>query len=88
MGERAKRIDAESGRPVHDDTTIEPTNVSRRRTMPKARTAKNCYYCEADDRIKMTFMLCGLCHRHFCSAHGVPDLEQCTKCLEASEETE
>jgi hypothetical protein len=42
--------------------------------MPKARTAKNCYYCEAEDRIKMTFMLCGLCHRHFCSAHGVPDL--------------
>ena len=36
--------------------------------MPKARTAKNCYYCEAEDRIKMTFMLCGLCHRHFCSA--------------------
>ena len=56
--------------------------------MPKARTAKNCYYCEAEDRIKMTFLLCGLCHRHFCSAHGVPDLEQCTKCLEASEETE
>ncbi|HMU29815.1 MAG: hypothetical protein KF854_09980 [Nitrospira sp.] len=56
--------------------------------MPKARSAKNCYYCEAEDRIKMTFMLCGLCHRHFCSAHGVPDLEQCTKCLEASEETE
>jgi hypothetical protein len=56
--------------------------------MPKARTAKNCYCCEAEDRIKMSFMLCGLCHRHFCSAHGVPDLEQCTKCLEASEETE
>jgi hypothetical protein len=53
--------------------------------MPKARTAKNCYCCEAEDRIKMSFMLCGLCHRHFCSAH---DLEQCTKCLEASEETE
>ena len=44
--------------------------------MPKARTAKNCYYCEAEDRIKMTFMLCGLCHRHFCSAQSSQDAEK------------
>ena len=56
--------------------------------MPKARTAKIVTVAKADDRIKMTYMVCALCHRPFCSAHGVPDLEQCTKCLEASEETE
>ena len=56
--------------------------------MPKAKSAKNCYYCEAEDRIRMSFMLCSLCHRHFCSAHCVPDTDQCSKWLEPSEETE
>ncbi|GMV48583.1 MAG: hypothetical protein NBKEAIPA_03407 [Nitrospirae bacterium] len=56
--------------------------------MPKAKSAKNCYYCEAEDRIRMTYMFCSLCRRHFCSSHGVPDLEQCNRCLEAGEETD
>ncbi len=56
--------------------------------MPKARSAKNCYVCESLDRIRMTFMLCSLCGRHFCSEHGDSDMEQCSKCLEGGEETE
>ena len=56
--------------------------------MPKARTAK--IVTVAGSRRSNQDDLYGLrlCHRPFCSAHGVPDLEQCTKCLEASEETE
>jgi hypothetical protein len=56
--------------------------------MPKAQTAKMCHVCEGEDRVKMTFMVCAVCHRHFCSNHGVPDLDQCSTCLEAREETE
>jgi hypothetical protein len=56
--------------------------------MPKAKTAKNCYACEADDRVRMTYMVCSRCQRHFCSEHGVPYMEQCSACLEAGEETD
>lgn len=56
--------------------------------MPKAKTAKVCYGCDADNRVRMTFMVCSVCHRPFCSTHGVPDLDQCSLCLEAREETD
>jgi hypothetical protein len=54
--------------------------------MPKAKSAKNCYVCEANDRVRMTYMVCSRCQRHFCSEHGVPYMEQCSNCLEAGEE--
>lgn len=56
--------------------------------VPKAKSAKNCYVCEENDRVRMTFMICGRCNRPFCSEHGTPHMEQCTNCLEAAEETD
>ena len=56
--------------------------------MPKARSAKNCYQCEAGDRVRMTFMTCNRCLRYFCSEHGTSQLDQCEVCIESAEETE
>jgi len=54
--------------------------------MPKARKEKNCYLCEKEDRVRMTFMVCSTCSRHFCSRHGDPKLDECTTCLDGGEE--
>jgi hypothetical protein len=56
--------------------------------MPKARSAKNCYQCEARDRVRMTYMTCNRCLRYFCSEHGTSQLDQCEVCIEGAEETE
>ena len=56
--------------------------------MPKARSAGQCDRCEAEDRVRMTFMTCNRCHRYFCSEHGTPELDQCEACIEGGEETE
>ncbi len=56
--------------------------------MPKARSAGQCYRCEAEDRVRMTFMTCSRCRRFFCSEHGTSELDQCELCIEGSEETE
>jgi hypothetical protein len=57
-------------------------------TMPKARSAGQCAQCEADDRVRMTFMTCSRCRRYFCSEHGTSQLDQCEACIEGGEETE
>jgi hypothetical protein len=56
--------------------------------MPKAKHPKNCYRCEAMDRVRRTFMTCQSCGRYFCSEHGSVDLDQCENCLEAGEEVD
>lgn len=55
--------------------------------MPKAKREKNCYVCEGQDGIRMSFMTCVQCTRHYCSQHGDPKLDECTPCLERGEET-
>ena len=55
--------------------------------MPKAKKEQNCYICEEGDDIRMSFMVCANCHRHFCSRHGDHKLDECTACLEGGEET-
>ncbi|MCH8040168.1 MAG: hypothetical protein IH977_07465 [Nitrospinae bacterium] len=55
--------------------------------MPKAKREKNCYRCEEAGGIRMSFMVCAQCSRHYCSRHGDPQLEECTTCLESGEET-
>jgi len=55
--------------------------------MPKAKREKNCHVCEESNDIRMTFMACAQCSRHFCSLHGDPKLEECVTCLESGEET-
>ena len=57
-------------------------------TMPKARSAGQCAQCEADDRVRMTFMTCSRCRRYFCSEHGTSQLDQCEACIEGGEETD
>jgi hypothetical protein len=54
--------------------------------VPKAKREKNCYHCEGADLIRMSFVMCSHCHRHFCRKHGVAGLDQCFSCLEAGEE--
>ena len=54
--------------------------------MPKAKREQNCYVCEADGWIRMSFMICGQCARHYCSQHGNPNMDECTDCLEEGEE--
>ena len=54
--------------------------------MPKARREKICYLCEKADLLRTTFMVCSSCHRHFCSRHGDPKLEECITCLDSGEE--
>jgi hypothetical protein len=54
--------------------------------MPKAKREKNCYVCEKADLIRMSFMVCSKCARHYCSRHGDPKMEECTPCLESGEE--
>ena len=56
--------------------------------MPKAKRAKHCYFCESQDRVRFTFMMCSRCQRPFCSEHGVPHMDQCTICIEAAEEVD
>ncbi len=56
--------------------------------MPKARSAGQCAQCEADDRVRMTFMTCSRCRRYFCSEHGTSQLDQCEACIEGGEETD
>jgi hypothetical protein len=69
---------------------VSKTHSTRRgdRAMPKARSAGQCDRCEAEDRVRMTFMTCNRCHRYFCSEHGTPELDQCEACIEGGEETE
>ncbi len=55
--------------------------------MPKAKREKNCYVCEEAGGIRMSFMVCAQCSRHFCSQHGEPNLDKCTACLDGGEET-
>ena len=55
--------------------------------MPKAKREKNCHVCEETDEIRMSFMVCGKCSRHFCSRHGDLELDECTACLDGGEET-
>jgi len=55
--------------------------------MPKAKREKNCYVCEEDGGIRMSFMVCAQCSRHYCSNHGEPKLDECTNCLDGAEET-
>ncbi len=45
--------------------------------MPKARSAGQCYRCEAGDRMRMIFMACNRCHRYFRSEYGISELDQC-----------
>lgn len=54
--------------------------------MPKAKREKNCYVCEEDGLVRLTFMTCGKCARHFCSRHGEPKMDECTACLDDAEE--
>ena len=56
--------------------------------MPKAKRAKHCYFCESQDRVRFTFMMCNRCQRAFCGEHGVPHMDQCTSCIEAAEEVD
>lgn len=55
--------------------------------MPKGKREKNCFVCEDDGGIRMSFMLCAQCSRPFCSNHGDSKLDECTPCLEGGEET-
>lgn len=55
--------------------------------MSKAKREKNCYVCEQAHMIRMSFMVCTQCSRHYCSRHGDPQLNECTNCLERGEET-
>jgi len=54
--------------------------------MPKAKKEKNCYVCEEAGWVRMSFMTCSKCSRHFCSRHGDPQMDECTECLEGEEE--
>jgi hypothetical protein len=54
--------------------------------MPKAKREKNCYVCEKADLIRMSFMVCAQCSRHFCSRHGDLKMDECTNCLDGGEE--
>ncbi len=55
--------------------------------MPKAKREKNCYVCEEAGEIRMSFMVCAKCSRHYCNNHGEPKMDECTPCLDGSEET-
>jgi len=54
--------------------------------MPKAKREQNCYVCEKGGWIRMSFMTCAQCARHFCSRHGDYKMDACTACLEDGEE--
>ena len=54
--------------------------------MPKAKREKNCFVCGEDGWVRMSFMTCGQCSRHYCSKHGDPKMDECTACLEDGEE--
>ncbi|GJL50035.1 hypothetical protein [Candidatus Nitrospira salsa] len=54
--------------------------------MPKAKREKNCYVCGDAGFVRMSFMVCALCSRHFCSRHGEPKMDECTLCLDGAEE--
>jgi hypothetical protein len=54
--------------------------------MPKAKKEKNCYVCEEAGWVRMSFMTCSKCSRHFCSRHGDLQMDECTECLEDGEE--
>jgi len=54
--------------------------------MPKAKREKNCYVCEEDGWVCLTFMTCRTCARHFCSRHGELKMDECTACLDDAEE--
>ena len=55
--------------------------------MPKAKREKNCHVCEEAGGIRLSFMVCAQCSRHFCSDHGDSQLEECSDCLDSGEET-
>ena len=55
--------------------------------MPKAKREKNCYTCEDLGMVRMSFMVCSQCSRHFCSRHGEPKMDECHTCIESGEET-
>ena len=67
----------------YDDPPAEKENSD----MPKAKRQQNCYICEEAGDIRMSFMVCAKCDRHFCSHHGDHKLDECTTCLEGGEET-
>ena len=54
--------------------------------MPKAKREKNCYVCEEGGLVRMSFMTCAKCSRHYCSRHGDPKMDECNACLDAGEE--
>jgi hypothetical protein len=62
-------------------------NHDRGEVMPKAKREKNCYVCEEEGWVRMSFMTCCTCSRHYCSKHGDPKMDECTACLESGEET-
>ncbi len=56
--------------------------------MPRARTAKQCYVCESNDRVRTTFLTCMRCQQYFCTEHGSPEFDRCYTCLENEEEVD
>jgi ribosomal protein S14 len=54
--------------------------------MPKAKREKNCSMCGDDGLVRMSFMVCDQCSRHFCSRHGDSKMDECTPCLDGGEE--
>ena len=56
--------------------------------MPRARTAKQCSACDADDRVRTTFLTCARCQRYFCTEHGSHEFDRCFICLEDEEQTD
>jgi hypothetical protein len=54
--------------------------------MPKAKREKNCYVCGEAGWVRMSFMTCCKCSRHYCNQHGDPKMDECTECLEGGEE--
>ena len=55
--------------------------------MPKAKREKNCYVCEESDMIRLSFMICARCSKHFCSRHGEQKMDECHPCIDDGEET-
>ena len=55
--------------------------------MPKAKREKNCEVCGDANVVRMSFMVCAQCSKHYCSSHGDPKLEECNACLDGGEET-
>src|SRR3712207_8949855 len=49
--------------------------ASPRVTMPKSRTARQCYLCDGEDRIRMSFLCCNRCQRHFRSEEHTSELQ-------------